>query len=101
MRTGSVELGEAEQPGQPGHVGVDRQAGQAEADAADHVRGLAAHARQRDQVVDGGRHLAAETLVKGPAEADQALGLGPEEPRRVDERLQLIGSAWPRSAGVG
>ncbi len=38
-------VGEPEQPGQPGHVGVDRQPGQSEADAAHHVRRLAAHAR--------------------------------------------------------
>ena len=34
-------------------------------------------------------HLAAESLVERPAEPDQALRLGPEEPGRVDERLQL------------
>ena len=48
--TGSSSVGEPEPVGQPADVGVDRQAGQAEGDAADDVGRLAADAGQRHEV---------------------------------------------------
>ena len=82
-------LGEPEQSGQPGHVGVHRQAGKPEADAEDHVGRLAPHAGQGDEVLHGVRDLAPEALVEGGAQTHEAPGLGAEEPGGVDQRLQL------------
>ena len=62
-------LGETEQTGQAGHVGVDRQAGQVETHAPHHVGGLAPHSGQGDQVLDRLRHLARRTARRGPGPA--------------------------------
>ena len=74
--------------------------GQVEGDAAHHVGGLAAHPGQGHQVLDGRRDLTAEALVEGPAQPDQAPGLGAEEPGGVDQLLQLrrLGGAEDRPA---
>ena len=44
---------------------------------------------QRDQVVEPARHLAAEPLDERRAEPDRAFRLGPEEPGRLDQLLEL------------
>ena len=90
--TGSVSRGEPEPAGQPADVGVDRQPGQAEADAAHDVGRLAARRREGDEVV----HRASGTSppkrsTRACGHADQAPRLVPEEPGRLDERLDLGG----------
>src|SRR6266566_5299584 len=68
------------QPAHQAHyVGVDGQAGQPEGDRPDDVAGLAADARQRIELVDVARDLAAEALLDYPRHEDQALGLRAEE----------------------
>ena len=46
-------------------------------------------------------HLAAEALDQGPGHADQAAGLGPEEPGRADQFLELAGYGPGQGLGVG
>src|SRR6266516_7986592 len=67
------------------------QALQPEGDRPDDVAGLAADARQRIELVDVARDLAAEPLLDYPRHEDQALGLRAEEARSVDELLDLVG----------
>src|SRR5262249_50931465 len=72
---------ELEAPGQPADVGVDREAGQVEADRAHDVARLAADARQLDEVLQLRGNLAVEVLFDGASHADQAARLRAEEPR--------------------
>src|SRR5262249_39115492 len=48
-------------------------------------------AGKRIEVVQVGRHFAAEALLERTRHSHQALGLGAEESRLVDELLELIG----------
>src|SRR5450755_5154546 len=79
----------AESARQPAEVGIDGDARHAESVAEDYVGGLAADPRQRDQVAEPAGHLAAEPLAQRLAEADDAVGLGAEEPGGLDDLLQL------------
>src|SRR4030042_5933907 len=67
-------LGEAETLGHPAHVGVHRDSGNAEGVTQDDVRGFAADARELHQFPPGGRHLPAQPLHQGPADALAGLG---------------------------
>ena len=64
--------GETEPAAQPADVGVDREAGEVEGHAAHDVGGLAAHARQGDEIVQSGRHLSVEALDQRLRHAHQA-----------------------------
>ena len=95
-------LGPAEAAGEPAEVGVDGDAGDAEGVAEDDVRGLAADAGQRDQVVEPRRHLPVVPLDEGGAELEQRVGLGPEEAERADDLLEVARAARrpsPRASG--
>ena len=95
-------VGELQQRAQPGDVRVDRQAGQVEPHRPHDVAGLAADARQRDEVVELGRHLAAEALLERLRHADEVLRLRAEEPGRLDRSSRRRrGRRAARSAGVG
>lgn len=94
--------GPAEPAGEPAHVGVHRDAGDAERVAEHDVRRLAADAGQRHQVLQPGRHLAVEPLDQRPSEALQRAGLGAEEPGGSDEVLELgrVGARVARGVRV-
>jgi hypothetical protein len=91
----------AEAAGQPPDMGVDGDAGNAEAVAEHDVRGLAAHAGQGDQVVQPGRHLAVVPLDERGAELEQRVGLGPEEAERSDDPLEVLPRGGCHRGGVG
>ena len=83
-------VGPAEAAGQPAEVGVDGDAGDAEAVAEHDVGGLAADAGQRHQVVEPRRHLPVVPLDEGGAQLEQRVGLGAEEAERADDLLELL-----------
>src|SRR5690349_15159047 len=56
--------GPAEPPGQAPEMGIHRDTGDAEGVAEHHVRRLATHPRQRDQVLQASRDLAAVPLAE-------------------------------------
>ena len=93
-------VGPAEPAGQPAEVGVDGDAGDAEGVAEHHVGGLAAHAGQRDQVLEAGRHLAVVPLDERLAQLEQRLGLGPEEAERADDLLEVVARRPPAIAAA-
>src|SRR5574342_1155752 len=69
-------------------VGVHGEGWNSEGVSEDDVGRLAAYARQRRQLVDGSRHLAAVALAEGPAHPDERARLGFEEARRMDLPLE-------------
>ena len=81
--------GEPQALGDPAHVGVHYEARDAEGVAQDDVGRLAADPRQFDQVIQGGRHLAAELRHQDLAEGLEALGLLAVEAGGVDGLLQF------------
>ena len=89
--TGSVSAVSLQAMRQPGHMRVDRQARDPEPNRAHDVAGLAADAGQRHEIVELGRDLATESLLDRLRHPDQALRLRAEEPRRVDQLLDLVG----------
>ena len=84
-----VGFGDADAVRHAQHVPVDRQARDAERVAEHDVRRLAADARQLDERVHVGRHLAAVVLDERLRHADERLRLGAEEAGRMDLRLEL------------
>jgi hypothetical protein len=79
----------AEPAGEPAEVRVHRDARDAERVPQHHVGRLAADAGQGDQVLLPAGHLPAVPVAERLAEPDQAVGLGPEEPGRLDDLFQL------------
>ena len=98
--SGSVCRGPAEAPGQPGEVRVHGDAGHAEGVAQHDVGRLPADPGQGDQVGQLARHLPAEPVAQGLPQADEAVGLGPEEPGGLDDLLHL-GPVGGRVVGGG
>ena len=82
--TGSVSFVSLQPAREPRHVRVDGQAREVEPHRAHDVAGLAADAGQRHEVVELGRHLAAEALLERLRHADEVLRLRAEEPGRLD-----------------
>ena len=100
--TGSVSFVSLKPARQPRHVRVDGKPGQLEPHRPHHVAGLAADAGQRHEVVELGRHLAAEALLERLRHADEALRLRAEEAGRHDQlSRRRRGRRAARSAGVG
>ncbi len=65
------------------------------------VSRLSAHAGQRRQRIEIGRDIAAMLFDKLRCHRNQVLGLGTEEPGRVDQRLELGLVGGGQCAGVG
>jgi mycothiol synthase len=97
-----LEAGETQALAKPEDVGIDRKAGQAEGDAADHVSGLAPHTWHRDEIVQLARDLSPVALLECAGHPDQTASLGPEESGGVDDLFQLVrvGPSEGRRIGV-
>ena len=93
--TGSSPSRDPDPVRDPEHVSIDGQPGNAKRMPEHDVRGLAADARQRGQLLHVGRHVAAVLGDEHLRHADQRLGLLPEEPGRQDQPLEL-GCVGPR-----
>ena len=100
--TGSSCVVQPKPAGEPAEVRVHRDARHAERVSQHHVGRLAADAGQGDQVLLLAWHLPAVPVAERLAEPDQAVGLGPEEPGRLDDLLQLgpVGRGVVRSGPV-
>ena len=83
-------LREPEALRQPADVRVDDDPLRLPAFGRDDVRGLSAHARQANQVLETLRHLAVVLLEQHPHGGAEVPGLLPERPRRTDVRLELL-----------
>ena len=83
-------------------VRVDRDAGDAEGVAEDHVGGLATHSGQFHQVFQPRWHLAVVVSQQRCAEFEQRLGLGPEESQRADDPFEVgpVGTGHSSRIGV-
>ena len=84
------ELRETQALTEPEDVGIDRQTGQTERTAADHIARLAAHPRHCDEVVQVRWNLPAEAVLEGGRHPDEAPGFRAEEPGRMDDLLKLL-----------
>lgn len=85
-------LGQLPAAHQSTEMGVHRDPRHTERIAEDHVGGLAAHSGQLHQVLDPAGHLPAEVVPQGLRQTEQGPRLGPEEPGRPDQLLQILGS---------
>src|SRR5581483_3762574 len=84
-----VALGDADPVRDAEDVPIHRQPGDAERVAEHDVRRLAAHARQLDELVHVGRHLAAMLGDESLRHAEQRLRLRAKKPGGVDQRFEL------------
>ena len=100
LRVGGARQAEAHR--QPLDVRVDDDPlGDPERRAEHDVGRLARHARQRGQLGDRPRHLAAEVRQQGRRRPLEALGLLPEEAGRADDLLQRRQRRRAIASGVG
>ena len=79
--------------GQSAEVGVHGDARDAERVTQHDVCGLSANPRQGDEVLEPSGNLAVEVVAERLAEPDEGIGLGPEEPGRLDQPSSSSGSA--------
>ena len=77
---GVVRFGDADAVGDAQHVSIDRQSGHAQRMPQDDVRRLAADARQLDERVHVGRHLAVMALDERLRHADERLRFRAKNP---------------------
>ncbi len=84
-----ILFGQPEATAETADVGVDREAGEREGDAAHNVGRLASDTGQGDQIVAFGRHFAAEAFDERSGHGNQVLRLGLEEAGGAHDVLQL------------
>jgi hypothetical protein len=86
---GALRSDDPEPVGDPVHVGVDRDRGDAVAEDEDAVRRLRADVGEAHERVELPRHRAAEFREDRPRAVAHRAALHPVETRRADERLDL------------
>ena len=87
---GRLAFGETGTVAHAEHVGVDGEGFLAERAIEHDVRGLAADSRQRDERVPVARHLAAVLGDQFLGQGNHVLGLGVEQPDRLDVLLEAF-----------